>query len=192
MYADGKQPFGPVPFVGLDELLRRHVPRGGKVLDIGAGYGRDALWLARELGCAVTALEPGQHGVSAMTAAVAEGKAEPGSLQALCACASEFDYDGNKSVFDAVLVDSVLQFVSAELQPALIRGACQVLTTGGCLVIIGWPNEDAPKWVSRMIRDTDVEGLCVEMDAEHIECDAEFDGEMAHMTWAVTVAKREQ
>jgi 2-polyprenyl-3-methyl-5-hydroxy-6-metoxy-1,4-benzoquinol methylase len=62
MYAGGQQPFGAGPFLGVDGLLRKWVKTGVKVLDVGAGYGRDSLWMARELSCSVTAIEPGQSG----------------------------------------------------------------------------------------------------------------------------------
>ena len=129
-----------MPFPGLDALLRQHISADGRVLDIGAGYGRDAFWLAQHLGCSVTAVEPAQHGVDAMAAAASQGRASPGSVEAVCCCASEFDY--TRSDFQAVLMDSVLQFVSDQHKPAVVRGACGALAPGGVLLVIGWPNED--------------------------------------------------
>eukprot|EP00401_Gymnodinium_catenatum_P047381 CAMPEP_0117612150 /NCGR_PEP_ID=MMETSP0784-20121206/82795_1 /TAXON_ID=39447 /ORGANISM="" /LENGTH=69 /DNA_ID=CAMNT_0005415685 /DNA_START=55 /DNA_END=260 /DNA_ORIENTATION=- len=52
MYADGKQPFGPVPFPKINDILKEHCGgEGGNVLDLGPGYGRDAIFLAREQRC---------------------------------------------------------------------------------------------------------------------------------------------
>ena len=190
MYVDGGQPFGPGPFGGIDEVLRSHVKLGGKVLDIGAGYGRDSLWLARELSCAVTALEPGNSGVAAIEAAVASGGAGPGSVSGTVLCASEFDFDAHAHAFDAVLMDSVLQFISEDLRGLVIAGSLKALAPGGSLIVVGWPNEEDPTWVGKLVSLASVDGVEVVADNKTVECDAVFDGEEVHMVWSVTVAQR--
>jgi SAM-dependent methyltransferase len=188
MYTNGQQPFGAQPFDGLDQVLRSRVKAGGKVLDIGAGYGRDAFWLARELGCSVTALEPGKSGVDAMEAAAASGSASPGTVTSLIACASEFAFEAHAQHFDAVLMDSVLSFIAAEHHAAVVKGSLEALAPGGSLVVLGWPSEVDPLWVGKLIRGAGVPGVEVVEDNRVVECDAEFDGEAAHMVWSVTVA----
>ena len=109
MYVDDKKPFGDVPFSGIDEILRAHVPVGGKVLDLGAGYGRDAVWLARELGCDVTAVEPSLNGTNAIaTAAAASTLPEGAALKPVCSCASEYLGGTIALVFDVVLMLSLI------------------------------------------------------------------------------------
>ena len=65
MYSGGKQPFGPLPFPKIDTLLTEHCHKAGDVLDIGAGYGRDAIYLAKEHKCRVTAVDPAPEGIKA-------------------------------------------------------------------------------------------------------------------------------
>ncbi len=66
---------GPSPFVSsLDELLPRH----GKALDVAAGTGRHALWLARR-GLSVTAVD-----ISPIALEVVARDAQAAGLQATC------------------------------------------------------------------------------------------------------------
>lgn len=159
------------------------------MLDVGAGYGRDSLWMARELSCIVTAVEPGQSGVDAMSAAARRGEASPGSVDALTCCASEFDFSSHAATFDAVVMDSVLQFITPDLRASVMRGVCGALRPAGTLIVIGWPNEDDPSWVSKLIVEAAGGGIEIAVDADKLECDAVFDGEKTHMEWSVTVAK---
>ena len=71
MYAGGAEPFGSEPFTELQEHLRA-LCSGRTVLDLGAGYGRDSLWLARNCGCAVTAVEPSVEVISHLHATVSK------------------------------------------------------------------------------------------------------------------------
>ena len=107
MYVDGEKPFGSVPFPGLDEVLAKNVEIGGKVLDLGAGYGRDSFFLAKEFGCDVTAVEPSRSGCDAMERAAAQRESVgDGTVRAVCSCVSEFDIvaEQERSEYDLVLM----------------------------------------------------------------------------------------
>jgi hypothetical protein len=92
-------------------------------------------------------------------------------------------------MFDAVVMDSALQFISPDIRASVISGVCSTLSPDGPLIVIVWPNEEDPSWVSKLITETAGSGVAVPVDAETLECDAVFDGEETHMVWSVTVAK---
>jgi len=184
MYAGGKQPFGPAPFQGIDLLLKESVGEGGSVLDLGAGYGRDALFLATERKCHVTAVEPAEQGVEHIRGAAARD-----GLLVTCECCYLEEFGFPQDAFDMVLMDSVLSFLDSDVQPAVIKAALCSLKPGGKLVIIGWPDETEREWVRHLV---DAAGVNAEMvrNAEAYVTTAEFDGENVEMTWHVTVAER--
>ena len=184
MYVEGKQPFGPTPFAKLDAILMEHCKEGGHVLDLGAGYGRDAIYLAKEHQCRVRAVDPAAEGINAINAVAAEcGLAVEGE------CAFIEDYQFDAGVYDMVLMDSVLSFLEPDVQPRAIQSALQSLKADGHLVVIGWPNEAEVKWVARLISEANVKAAVIK-DAETCVTHAEFDGEEVQMTWHVTVATR--
>ena len=184
MYSDGKQPFGAAPFPGLDAILTAHVTAGGNVLDLGAGYGRDAIFLAREHKCQVTAVDPAQEGMKALDAAAAK---EGLSITAVCSFLE--DYEFSADTYDMVLMDSVLSFLDPEIQPSIVNSAVQSLKPGGHLVIIGWPNEEEVGWVGRLVAGALMQTTLIK-DAEVNVTHAVLDGKEMQMTWHVTVAKR--
>lgn len=106
MYVDGAKPFGAVPFPGLDEILLKNVDEEGKVLDLGAGYGRDSFFLAKNLGCDVTAVEPSRSGCDAIDRDAAQRKSVGnGKVRSVCSCLSEFDIvEEGRSEYDVVLM----------------------------------------------------------------------------------------
>lgn len=53
------------------------------------------------------------------------------------------------------------------------------------------PTRSQPGWVGRLIKEADVKGISMVVDADKVECDAELDGETMHMTWAVSIARRD-
>lgn len=184
-YAGGKQPFGASVFPGVDKLLTAHVPAGGTVIDLGCGYGRDSIFLAKELQCKVTGVEPAVEGSKALAdAAAAHGL----PIKVICAFLEEFDFLSVACSSDMVLMDSVLSFIEASSQPVIVKSALQSLKPGGHLVIIGWPKADDKHWVARLIHEART-GAVVTKDAEELVSHATFDGELTEMKWHVTVAK---
>ena len=185
MYVDGKQPFGPTTFAKIDEILKAHVPEGGTVLELGSGYGRDAIYLAKERKCTVTAVEPGEEGSKALTKAASEGGLP---INAVCDFAEAYDYAPMKGKCNMVLMDSVLAFCDAAVQPAIVKMSLECLTSGGYLVVIGWPKEDDVNWVAKLIEGVGT-GATVVKNAEVCATKANLGGEDMEMTWHVTVAR---
>jgi len=152
----------PSPFLA-GELGDR--PRG-RALDLGAGEGRTAVWLA-ERGWQVTAvdfsdvgLERGRQRVAALGA--------PGAVEWVCADLTEYEPAG--SPYDLVL----LMFV--HLPPAdrrrLLRQAAATLNPGGTVLVAGYHPVDVPAGPpNRYTPDdivVDLEGLRIER-AERLE-----------------------
>jgi len=185
MYANGSQPFGPTTFAKIDQLLKEHVPEGGTVLELGSGYGRDAIFLAKERKCTITAVEPGEEGTKALSKAASEGGLP---ITAVCAFAEAFDYAPMKGKFDMVLMDSVLAFCDADVQPTIVKSSLESLTKGGYFVVIGWPKEDDVNWVAKLINEAGT-GATVVKDAEVCATKAKLGDEEMEMTWHVTVAQ---
>mmetsp|Transcript_62099 Transcript_62099/g.122740 ORF Transcript_62099/g.122740 Transcript_62099/m.122740 type:complete len:206 (-) Transcript_62099:264-881(-) len=185
MYKDGSQPFGPTTFAKIDELLKEHVPKGGTVLELGSGYGRDAIFLATQLGCTVTAVEPGEEGTKALAKATSERGL---SIDAVCQFAEAYNFSPMEGKCDMVLMDSVLAFLEAGVQPTVVKSSLESLKKGGHLVVIGWPKEDDINWVAKLVNGAGT-GATVIKDAEVCATKANIGGEEMDMTWHVTVAR---
>ena len=110
----------------------------GRALDLGAGEGRTAVWLA-ERGWDVTAvdfsdvaLERGRQRVEAL--------GPPGSVEWVCADLMDFDPTGGP--YDLVL------FLFIHLAPAdrrrLLRRAASTLAAGGLLLVVGYDTTHVP------------------------------------------------
>ena len=189
MYKGGAQPFGATSFATIDGLLKRHVPEGGVVLEIGSGYGRDAVFLAREKACSrYVAVEPGRAGTEACAKNAASAGLS-GTIEAVCAFAEEYDFAPMRGSCDMVLMDSVLAFLDESIQPKVVECSLDSLKIDGHLVIIGWPKEDNVHWVAQLIRESSIPAQ-VTNDAEVLVTKASFDGEEVEMTWHVTIASR--
>ena len=116
---------GPNAFV--EQICSSLTP--GTALDLAAGEGRNALWLA-ELGWEVTAVDFSSVGLEkARRAAVARGvhlETEEADLTS---------YEPARDRFDLVLI-VYLHLGAAELPP-IIEGAARAVAPGGRLVVIG-------------------------------------------------------
>eukprot|EP00930_Biecheleria_cincta_P059921 TRINITY_DN45633_c0_g1_i1.p1 TRINITY_DN45633_c0_g1~~TRINITY_DN45633_c0_g1_i1.p1 ORF type:complete len:222 (-),score=40.34 TRINITY_DN45633_c0_g1_i1:87-752(-) len=191
-YTCGQQPFGPSPFSKLDALLLDFTPDKAVIIDLGSGYGRDALFLAQKVaGCCITAIEPGEQGTLSLKNAAAELPDGLGAnITAVCAFAEEYDFAACNNTCDMVLLDSVLAFLEPEAQSKLMPRILACLKEGGNLVILGWPNESDRKWVAKLIEQAGMTDIFIKKNAEEISTSAVFDGEETPMTWHVTVASR--
>lgn len=157
----------PGPFLGAEVGDRPP----GRALDLGAGEGRTALWLA-ERGWHVTAVDFSDVGLDKGRQR-AEALGVAGNVEWICADLLDFDPAG--SSYDLVL----LLFV--HLPPAdrrrLLRQAAATLDPGGLMLVVGYhPVEDtdpdtAPRMPNRFTPDeitADLDGLRIER-AERLE-----------------------
>jgi 2-polyprenyl-3-methyl-5-hydroxy-6-metoxy-1,4-benzoquinol methylase len=144
---------------------------GGRALDLGAGEGRTALWLA-EHGWQVTAVDFSDVALDrGRQRAEALGVAD--SVEWVCADLLEYDPTGG--AYDLVL----LMFI--HLPPAerrrLLQQAAATLNPSGIILVVGYhpvegsPDESAPRMPNRFTPDeivADLDGLHVER-AERLE-----------------------
>ena len=119
----------PVEFELTKRFLRRYIPAGSRVLDVGGGPGRYALWLA-EQGCRVALVDLSQVNVDFALAKAAEACLPLRGLQAdardLSALAGE--------VFDHVLLMGPLYHLAdAEDRMRVMRSVLALLAPGGTL-----------------------------------------------------------
>ncbi len=101
----------------------------GRALDIGAGEGRNAIWLA-EMGWRVTAVD-----FSPVAIGRARDLAAARGVSVEWVVADIRDYQPDAGVFDAVLV-AYLHVVAAERAAVLAR-AVAALAPGGCILVVG-------------------------------------------------------
>jgi SAM-dependent methyltransferase len=97
----------------------------GRALDLGAGEGRNALWLA-EQGWQVTAVDFAQAGLD-------KGRSRAGDLPVEWVCANATTWPGDGSYDLSVL--AYLQ-LSGEGRRAAVRGAFASLRVGGTLLLV--------------------------------------------------------
>lgn len=124
----------PGPFLGGE--LGERPP--GRALDLGAGEGRTAVWLA-ERGWHVTAvdfsdvaLERGRQRVEALS--------PPGSVDWICADLLEFDPTGGS--YDLVLL--LFIHLPPEDRRRLLRQAAATLVPGGMFLVVGYDTSHVP------------------------------------------------
>ena len=80
-------------------------------MDLGAGYGRDTLWLVHELKCTVVSVEPTENGSQQITKRAADAGVGD-MVTVLCGTTLEWP-DKVDGAFDAILMDSVSAFCLA-------------------------------------------------------------------------------
>jgi 2-polyprenyl-3-methyl-5-hydroxy-6-metoxy-1,4-benzoquinol methylase len=94
VYADEGYGMDPDPEV---VQIEQQLPAGAMVLDVGAGEGRNALWLAAQ-GCVVRAIDVSRVGLQKL-----RERAEVQGLEVDCILASAADYDFGEASYDLVL-----------------------------------------------------------------------------------------
>lgn len=133
-YAADGRPFGDRP----NDFLRAEswrIPKGGRVLTIGEGDGRNAVWLARQ-GFAVTAVEGSRVGVeNARAHAASDG------VDADFHCADLMDWDWPTAVFDAVV--SIFVHFPPTIRAIPHARAAAALAPGGVAIVEGFHPDQA-------------------------------------------------
>ncbi len=112
------------------------IPPGARVLDIGAGQGRNTLPLARR-GCQVTALEP-----SAVARDIIAERAAAEGLTVELVSDGFMDYEP-AGVFDVVLCFGLIQILRYEESASLVTRLQQWVRSGGTLFLTAWHVGDA-------------------------------------------------
>jgi len=104
----------------------------GRALDLGAGEGRTALWLA-ERGWHVTAVDFSDVALERGRQRV-EAAAVPGSVEWVCADLVDFDPTG--ASYDLVLLMFI--HLPADHRRRLLRLAAATLAPGGAVIVVGY------------------------------------------------------
>jgi len=126
--------FGAEPSPLLDQYAE-WIPESARVLDIGAGQGRNTLPLARR-GCRVTALEP-----SAVARDIIGKSAAAENLTVELVPQGFVDYEP-EGVFDVILCFGLMQILRYQECASLVTRLHQWLKTGGTLFLTAWHVED--------------------------------------------------
>lgn len=120
------------------ELLEKYaewIPAGARVLDLGAGQGRNALPLARR-GCRVTALDPSPVALETIRTAAATEKLDLNLIQQGF---MDFEPEG---VYDVILCFGLMQILRYQECASLVTRLHQWLRPGGTLFLTAWHLED--------------------------------------------------
>jgi SAM-dependent methyltransferase len=131
-YADSARAFSSEPIPLLAELASPLV--AGRALDLAAGAGRNALWLARR-GWRVTAVDFSRVGLE--HAATRAGEL---GLQLDTVNADLYEYRPPAAAFDLVLI-SYMHPQTAR-RPAVFAAAAEAIAPGGRLLVIGFDVTD--------------------------------------------------
>lgn len=189
MFVGGKMPYTEAPFTSVQEVIREHAPPGLQLaVDMGAGSGRGARWLVRELGCRrVVAVEPTDSGCQHLRS-IAESLA-PQSLAVVRATAQGFDWGSVAGQVDLVLFDSVLSFIPEHERAGVIAGTLRALRPGtGVAVFTSHPDEAAPDWVCALL-EADSVGVDIVERNRLAPFSMDWEGEKLEAAFAVVVAR---
>ena len=122
--------FGAEPSVLLEKYAE-WIPDGARVLDIGAGQGRNTLPLARR-GCHVTALDPSAVALETIAAAAKAEKLDIELVQ------KGFMAYEPPRVFDVILCFGLMQILNYRENASLVTRLHQWLRSGGTLFLTAW------------------------------------------------------
>ena len=151
LYAKTPDALGP-PTASIVDFFQQYDRPTARVLDIGCGQGRDALFIAR-LGHHVTGVDLSPHGIAALAAAAS---AEALPIDGIVADMTSFKPSG---LFDVILIDRTLHMLPTDARLAALARLIHHLAPQGWLVIADEaPNmagfqaildADATPWISR-------------------------------------------
>lgn len=135
LYAETPDALGP-PTPAIARFFEALDRRGARVLDIGCGQGRDALFIAR-LGHSVVGVDLAPHGIRDM---VASAEAEALPIEGIVADIADHAPDGT---FDVILIDRTLHMLARPARLRVLSGLLDHTVPGGWLVIADEPSNMA-------------------------------------------------
>lgn len=122
-----KESYFGEPFAPLKELFKKRgaMYKKGTVLDLGAGQGRDSLFIS-DLGFQVTAVD---------TSSIGLGKIREGNSAIKTVQADLYDFD--LYGYDYILLDGILNFYQKNFdkESKLVNRICAALPSGGVIII---------------------------------------------------------
>ena len=131
-YRESRDVCGP-PFREFVAFFERYEETRAKVLDLGCGQGRDALFVAR-MGHHVLGVDISRTGISQM---LEEAEREGLDVRGVVADALEYESSGD---FDVVILDRVLHMLQEDRERlALLEKASTVTRSGGFVLIADTP-----------------------------------------------------
>lgn len=131
-YAERDRPFSSEPNPVLAELASPL--DAGRALDLAAGAGRNAIWLAQR-GWRVTAVDFSRVGLECAASRAAEL-----GVELDCVHADLYDYRPQRAAFDLVLLSYM--HPRAEERATVLGGAADALAPGGHLLVVGFDETD--------------------------------------------------
>ncbi len=131
-YGETKDALGPPaePVVRFFEALP---PNGGRVLDVGCGQGRDAIFVAR-LGYDVTGVDLSPNGIADLMRA---GQEQGLRIKGVVADITAYEPDGP---FDVILVDRTLHMLPLSPRLDVLGRLIDHVAVGGWLLIVDEPS----------------------------------------------------
>ena len=127
---------GVAPFVGMDvylfdQLVRGRVAPGARVLDVGAGSGRNIAWLL-EQGYEVTAVEPREDAWLAMEERLGARGLSAGAVRLVRTSIEDAPLE--PASFDLVICNAVLHFAANDAHfDAMLEASWSAVAPGGVL-----------------------------------------------------------
>jgi ubiquinone/menaquinone biosynthesis C-methylase UbiE len=140
------------------KLIMRHVPKGGRILEIGCGSGDVSLALARETENII-------YGVDSSKSAIFEAKRRSSNLKNIffeVMRAEELNFPDN--FFN--LIYSVRTLHETKAKESLGE-MYRVLVPGGRLIIIDWTKEAAASWSEKSFDPEELEGMLSHIGFTH-------------------------
>ena len=127
LYGETPDALGPPTKVIVD-FFNSLDRKGARVLDVGCGQGRDAVFIAR-LGHAVTGVDMSPNGIRDLNAAAIKDNLP---IEGIVADVRAFEPSG---VFDVILIDRTLHMLSREERLSVLRKLLDNVCESGWLLI---------------------------------------------------------
>jgi len=143
VYASADMYYGWKPCQEFKDFVKQMDLAGKRVLDLGCGEGRYALYLAQR-GCDVTAVDMSQVGLEKL-ARIAECR----QLDVACVLENLRDYNFSEHRYDIVIAATVLGQLEVQSRRQVIKGIKESLKIGG-IVYVSIFTVDDPGCQARM------------------------------------------